>query len=100
MEGADAGALAMEGALDVHEAGVVAGGAGVGAGVEDGDGSFSASMAVETSAFLTAKVPPKPQHCSRSGSSNEVDAADGLRTRTGGRRRAMERLRRPWQLAW
>ena len=29
---------------------------------------FSASMAVETSGFLIAKVPPKPQHCSRAGS--------------------------------
>jgi hypothetical protein len=60
--------LAVERALDVHEAGVVAGGADLGAGVEDG-AVFSASMAVETSAFLMAKVPPKPQHCSRLGSS-------------------------------
>src|SRR3712207_8522173 len=33
---------------------------------------LSVSIAVEVSEFLTAKVPPKPQHCSAPGSSTSV----------------------------
>jgi hypothetical protein len=41
MNGFDAGALAVQSSLNVHEAAVVAGGAGLGAGVEYGCGFFS-----------------------------------------------------------
>ena len=37
--------------------------------------TLSAPIAVETSAFLTAKVPPKPQHSSLRGSVDELEAA-------------------------
>src|SRR5205085_7696291 len=33
---------------------------------------LSVSIAVEVSAFFTAKVPPNPQHCSAAGSSSRV----------------------------
>ena len=43
--------------------------------------SFASSIAAETSAFLTAKVPPKPQHSSASGQRRR---ARGRRRRGGG----------------
>jgi len=36
-------------------------------------------MAADVSAFLTANVPPKPQHSSPLGQLHEVDAADGAK---------------------
>ena len=39
--------------------------------------SFSSSIAAETSAFLTANVPPKPQHSSASGRSTQLDPGHG-----------------------
>ena len=37
--------------------------------------SLSESIAIDVSAFLTANVPPKPQHSSASGELDEVDPA-------------------------
>ena len=59
---------------------------------------FSASIALETSAFLTAKVPPKPQHCStfaRGTRSIPRTAFSKVRGPS-----PSSRFRRPWQLAW
>ena len=60
------------------QAGVIAGGHRLGARVQDG-ASFSDSIALETSAFLMAKVPPKPQHCSRLGKLDQIDPAHGAK---------------------
>ena len=71
--------LAMESSLDTHQAAVVTGRARLSV--------FSASIALETSAFFMAKVSPKPQHCSRPASStNRCCALLGAAKR--GRRQA------------
>ncbi len=61
-------------AADVHQARAVAAVHTSAPRVEDVR-ILSASMAVDTSAFLTAKVPPNPQHTSASGSWHQVDPA-------------------------
>ena len=49
--------------------------------------SFSSSIAAETSAFLTANVPPKPQHSSASGSVDELEPGHRARAAAAARRR-------------
>jgi len=53
--------------------------------------------APETSAFFTAKVPPKPQHCSRPSSGTSSSPRTARSNRNGLSPRC--RLRSPWQLA-
>jgi len=65
-------------AAQVHEATVVEGGAEL-APVERQSWSFTASIAEETSAFLTEKVPPKPQQRSTLGSAQARAAHFGER---------------------
>ena len=60
--------------------------------------SLSASMAVETSAFLTAKVPPNPQHSCAPRQLDEVDAAD--RAQQPQRRVADAEHASEWQVGW
>jgi hypothetical protein len=43
---------------------------------------LSASIALEVSAFLTANVPPKPQHSSRAAA-RELEAAHAPEQRSG-----------------
>ena len=63
-------------AADVHQARAVARADAVGARRARSRPSFSSSIALETSAFLTANVPPKPQHSSASGSSTSSSPGD------------------------
>ena len=55
---------------------------------------LSVSIAVETSGFLTAKVPPKPQHSSASGSSISSSPRTARSSRSGAspRRRPAQRV--------
>ena len=55
-------------------------------------------MAVETSAFLMAKVPPNPQHWSLSGSSMRSRPFTALSRRCG--RSPIFSERREWQEVW
>ena len=59
---------------------------------------LSASMAVDTSAFLTANVPPKPQHTSASGSSTRSSPATWRSSRSG--RSPTRSSRSEWQVGW
>ena len=58
--------------------------------------SLSPSMAIETSAFLTAKVPPKPQHSSASSSSTRSIPRTARSSRCG--RSPMCSARTEWQV--
>src|SRR5262249_38875959 len=59
---------------------------------------LSASMAVDTAPFLTANVPPNPQHTSASGSSTRSMPATLRSSRSG---RSPTRSRRSeWQVGW
>ena len=69
MQGAHAVARAPQAAADVHQARAVGRRADLARRVARTLRSLSASIASETSAFLIAKVPPKPQHSCASGSS-------------------------------
>ncbi len=60
---------------------------------------FSASMALETSAFFTANVPPKPQHCVQARKLDQFACPRTLRSRLTGPSPSSS-VRRPWQLAW
>ena len=64
-------------AADVHQAGVVGRHADLGAGLGDVR-DLVGPMAVDTSAFFKAKVPPKPQHSSLRGSVDELETAHCL----------------------
>ena len=68
-------AATPQAAAEVHQARVVCGGDDLGAALLDRS-SLSSIIAVETSAFLTANVPPNPQHWSASASGDQLDAAD------------------------
>ena len=74
MQGAHARALAPQRAADVHQARVSAA-VQTSARVSRMRRSLSESIAIDMSAFLTANVPPKPQHSSRVRQLDEVDAA-------------------------
>ena len=56
---------------------------------------LSASIAVEVSAFLSANVPPKPQHWSASGSAT----SSSPRTRRSGASPTRS-IRSEWQVGW
>ena len=60
--------------------------------------SFSSSIAVETSAFLTANVPPKPQHSSASGSSTSSTPGAARSSRSGAS--PTRSSRSEWQVGW
>ena len=87
VHGAHAGAPARQPAADVHQAGGVDR-AQTSAPVSSTERSLSDSIAVDTSAFFTANVPPKPQHSSASGQLHQVEPAHGRSTAAGARRRA------------
>ena len=60
--------------------------------------SLSVSIAVEVSAFLTAKVPPKPQHCSAAGSSTRSMPRTARSSRTGASPTFSSRSE--WHVGW
>ena len=60
--------------------------------------ALSAPMAVDVSAFFTAKVPPKPQHSSAAGSSTRSQPADLRSSRSG--LSPTPSMRREWQVGW
>ena len=60
--------------------------------------SFSSSIALETSAFLTANVPPKPQHSSASGRSTSSTPARRASSRNGAS--PTRSSRSEWQVGW
>ena len=91
------GASARPGAADVHETGVV-GAAQHLRPRRQRVGTLSAPMAAETSGFLTAKVPPKPQHSSAPGSSRSSRPLTAGSSRRG--RSPSPRTRSPWQVGW
>ena len=60
--------------------------------------ALSAAMATEVSAFLTAKVPPKPQHSSARGSSTRSSPRTSRSSRKG--RSPTPSIRSEWQVGW
>ena len=60
--------------------------------------TLSASIADETSAFLTANVPPKPQHSVASGSSTSSMPLTAPSSRSG--RSPTPSSRSEWQVGW
>ena len=58
--------------------------------------TLSESIAIEVSAFLTANVPPKPQHCFASGSSTRSMPRTARSSRSG--RSPTWSMRRLWQV--
>ena len=60
--------------------------------------SLSVSIAVEVSAFLTAKVPPKPQHCSAAGSSTRSMPRTARSSRSGASPTFSSRSE--WHVGW
>ena len=60
--------------------------------------SLSLSIAAEVSAFFTAKVPPKPQHSSASGSSTRSSPRTAASSRSG--RSPTRSSRAEWQVGW
>ena len=60
--------------------------------------SFASSIARETSAFLTANVPPKPQHSSASGSS--TSSTPGTAEQERQRASPSRSSRSEWQVGW
>ena len=59
---------------------------------------LSASMALEVSAFFSAKVPPKPQHSSAPGSSTRSIACTACSSRSG--LSPTRSIRSEWQVGW
>ena len=76
MKGADSGALAVEGSLDVHEAGVVGGGTHFGAGGEDGVDFFGEHGGGDFGVF-DGEGSSEAAALFETGELDEVDAADG-----------------------
>lgn len=76
MEGLYSGALAVEGSLEVHEAAVVAGGAAVGSGVEDG-GDFLFEHGGGDVCILDGEGSTEAAALIDSLEFDEVDTADG-----------------------
>ena len=60
---------------------------------------LSATIAVDVSAFLTANVPPKPQHSSARAQRHELEPADVPRAAGAARRRRCV-TRSEWQVGW
>ncbi len=60
--------------------------------------SLSFSIAEEVSAFLIAKVPPKPQQASASGSSTRSMASTARSSFSG--LSPTRSIRREWQVGW
>ena len=60
--------------------------------------SLSASIAVDVSAFLSANVPPKPQHWSAPGSSTRSMSRTARSSRSGLSPTCS--IRREWQVGW
>ena len=59
---------------------------------------LSASIAVDVSAFLSANVPPNPQHWSASGSSSRVIPRTLRSSRSG--LSPTRSIRSEWQVGW
>ena len=59
---------------------------------------LSASIAVDVSEFLTAKVPPKPQHWSASGSSTRSRPRTARSSRNG--LSSTRSIRSEWHVGW
>ena len=66
--------------------------------VEATAATLSSSMAVDVSAFLTANVPPKPQHCSAPGSSTRSMPPTSRSSRSG--LSPTRVTRSEWQVGW
>ena len=95
VDGAHGEPAPLEPAADVHQARGVARADARRRRSRSTRRSLSASIAVETSAFLTANVPPKPQHSFASASATELDARDRAEEAT----RAVADAERPERVA-
>ena len=82
MEGSHAGVVAMERALEVHEAGVVAGGASFGVGAEDGSGFFGEHGGGDVG-ILDGEGSAEAAALLEVGEGDEVDAAHVLEEAQG-----------------
>ena len=60
--------------------------------------ALSETIATDVSAFLTANVPPKPQHSSARGSSTRSSPRTARSSRTG--RSPTPSIRSEWQVGW
>jgi hypothetical protein len=89
--------LPAEDPADVRQARVVAGDEHLGAGLATCR-ALSEPIAIETSAFFMAKVPPKPQHSLRAGQLDEVDAPTARSSWSG--RSPTRSIRSEWQVGW